>query len=29
MAIKNWLKLLLFDKKVSNFTTESVFTRTY
>ena len=29
MAIKNWLKLLFFDKKVSNVTTESVFTRTY
>ena len=29
MAIKNWPKLLLFDKKVSNFTTESVFIHIY
>ena len=29
MAIKNRPKLLLFDKKVPNFTTESVFTHIY
>ena len=29
VGIKNWPKSLLFDKKVSNFTTESVFTHIY